>query len=799
MKVKLLSIFLACLAVVRLHGQSSVSGTVTDEKQQPLIGAVIACFANNDNRLLRGSVADEAGKFRLEVDWQSEWVQISYLGYESRNYKAAAEMPAMIVLTPASKEVGEVVVQGKSMITQKSDRLIFSVSNSALTKGNNTAQLLRFTPLMDIQGDQINMMGKNGIQLYIDGRKSNLTGEAMRSYLQGLPAEKIQRIELITNPGSEYRVGPNQGILNLILKKDERQGWKGTLSLTDSWRIYNSYNGNLYLNYQKNKLALSASAYGRKNRARYDKTTRYEYLSGGLSNDIEEVTRLKHRSGGASVTMDYRLSDTRTFGTMVDVFYARRANDLYTRTQYGQLQPFTLDSTVYAPNLGDATQWSVSANVNYRRTIGKKGNRFTVDLDYLRTDNRNDELLDYSRVQGGITGAPYLRFSQDRDEVFDTYSGKAEYQHVFTSSQRLTAGAETYYLSGYNRFFHGDYRNGTYISDPQKSNRFDMEETYASVYATWMSRWNKKFTTVAALRGEYVYRHGRQAAGADKVTRREFAALPSVAVNYYAGRNHQLSYALSTTVIRPMLVSLNPFRYYISPTVYRENNPDLPSPYQLNMSLSYVFKQHYIAQMGYVTGKGITGFYTPAEEGYTKWTTEAYGRSSSGFFMLNWNDSFFNDRFTLNAMVYGMYSWAHGGFDDYTIDLSDFSWFGSLDMNVALSKRYNWNTDVKFRYHSRSEQAEYESNASYDLSLGVRKVFKNDISINFGCDFLLYRNSERTFFTENYRSYNHSDTDFRRYYIRISIPFGRKKVAAVNERAGVTKRVKGRVSTQSNQ
>ena len=141
-------------------------------------------------------------------------------------------------------QLGEVTVQAKSIVTQKEDRLVFHVANSLLTKGNNAMLLLRFTPMMKIEGNQVNILGKNGMQLYINGKKSSLSATAIQGYLQSLPAEKINRIEIITTPGSEYRTGINEGILNIILKKDETQGWKGLIQLNDEQAYYNIAGGN---------------------------------------------------------------------------------------------------------------------------------------------------------------------------------------------------------------------------------------------------------------------------------------------------------------------------------------------------------------------------------------------------------------------------------------------------------------------------------------------------------------------------------------------------------------------------
>ena len=166
------------------------------------------------------------------------------------------------------------------------------------------------------------------MQLYVNDRKSLLSGEALRAYLKSLPAENIESIEIITAPGSEYRTGENEGIINLILKKDESVGWKGSLSLYDAQGIHNSPEVNLYLDYQKNKDAVSIAAYVTKHKERYNKESQYDYLNSGVTNRLEEITRLKHWFYGANAGWDHRLNDKQVFGLRADVSYAQKYNDV---------------------------------------------------------------------------------------------------------------------------------------------------------------------------------------------------------------------------------------------------------------------------------------------------------------------------------------------------------------------------------------------------------------------------------------------------------------------------------------
>lgn len=191
----LLTIFLS----TNVLSQVEIKRVIVDSRKLPLAGAVVTCLDRND-KLLRGSTTDVTGTFSISADFpKKEWLRVSYLGCENQDFNSLLSLPDTIVMKERSEELGEVVIQGKSIVTQKSDRLVFNIANSNLTKGNNTMQLLRFTPLMRMDNESITMLGKSGIQLYINGKKSNMSESILQNYLRSLPAEKVERIELICN------------------------------------------------------------------------------------------------------------------------------------------------------------------------------------------------------------------------------------------------------------------------------------------------------------------------------------------------------------------------------------------------------------------------------------------------------------------------------------------------------------------------------------------------------------------------------------------------------------------------
>ncbi|HBV84331.1 outer membrane beta-barrel protein [uncultured Phocaeicola sp.] len=781
-------IFLCILLCLQLNvfSQTSVRKVVVDVEKIPLEGAVITCLDDAD-QLLHGTITDRNGVFTISTNFDGrEWLRVSYLGYENQDYKTLSVLPDTIVMKERSEELGEIVVQGKSIVTQKSDRLVFNVANSNLTKGNNTMQLLRFTPLMQIDREQISVLGKSSVKLYVNGRKTILSGESMLGYLKSLPAESISKIEIITEPGSEYKTGPNEGIVNLVLKKNENVGWRGTFSMKDAQGIYNSPEGNLYLDYQKGKSALSLSAYAKKYKERYDKDGKYDYKDSGYSNQIEETTRLKHKFYGMSLNWDYQLNEQQIIGMMADISYAPKNNRIYNITSIQKPNDKSIvDSLIYMPNIGDNERFQASGNINYRITTDDKGSKLMLDLDFMRTIDDNESILDYVNVVEKVKMNPFLSIKQNTDNTFSTWSGSVSYNHKFSSAHQFKIGTDVYFLSSYNDFFHGEQKNLEYVSDPLKSNVFDATENYWGMYFTFINRWNDKFTTNLGVRSEYLYREGEQKSNGKIREEKDFTILPSVSLNYIPNGAHNFSFSLRTEKIRPYLTELNSFKYYLSPTVYRENNPDLESIYSLTGSLRYVLKSHYIFSAMYATKEIMSDFRRSLDGKYTQITTETFGRQHTGILGISWNNSFFKNSLSVNASCQGVWERAYGTFETLRVDANDLSFqmFFNATWTVPFASQMNLGTF--FRYLTAYERASYKSNDSYGLSIWGKKGLGSGISLGFGIDNLLSSKTERIYRTTDYYSIENTDFNFRRFYIQITIPFGKNKVsgAASHERS----------------
>ena len=158
-----------------------------------------------------------------------------------------------------TKDIQEVVVS-KKVFQKKADRLVFDVAASPVAKGNTAFNLLKETPLVSSTDDKtLKIAGKSNAVIYINGKRTQMNADAIEALLKNTPAENIQKIEVITLPGSEFNVESSDGIINIVLKKKMTDGTNGNLRMTNYQGIDNSQAASASLNFRKNKWALRSN------------------------------------------------------------------------------------------------------------------------------------------------------------------------------------------------------------------------------------------------------------------------------------------------------------------------------------------------------------------------------------------------------------------------------------------------------------------------------------------------------------------------------------------------------------
>jgi hypothetical protein len=788
MKRQVLIYCLVQIFAVTVFAQTQYRGIVIDDNDLPILEALII-HLDNKGYIVGSLQVDTTGTFVVHnMDFQNGRILVTALGYESKEIRQSENTIAnKIVLHRLSMELDDVVVTANSSsITQRSDRLVFNINNENLTRGNNTFELLRMAPLVQINNDIISIVGRGSVSLYINGRRTNLSQDALRSYLQSLPAESIASIEVITNPGARFSTSGNQGVINLILKRNEAEGLRGTARVeTVQTQKTNSQNGSVHLDYQREKFNITGSAYIDNSNSYFENTTRY-YFHNVNKNDVgkNEINNTFLFAGG-NVRVDYHLSERQTIGALFDISHSNRKNNSETNTTfYNAIGSQVIDSIFDSHNQGLNPATRLLANLNYRARFFETGSTFTIDIDYLRNNRDETVFNEFYRRATDILPEHKSIFSQRSIAILDNYSARAEYNHVFNNKHSLASGIEVYRTISNSDFTHAFLVENQYILDPSRSNSFDYNETFFSCYLSYNWKLNDKISGRAELKAERAIAEGIQRVTDERVERRDFDLLPNLSILYEINPDNRLSYNLLSFAGRPLFSSLNTFRFYLNPNTYREYNPDLKTINAYIQDVTYTLKRQYIFRLSYSHFINPTNnFLIPVDDQYTKLINANFKSLQFFDFGFSWNSSFFDNRLSMNTSTNGRYGISKGTVETIIIDNRGFSYDFSLSSNYALSRENNWYLTFSGFYRSKIKFAQENIGNRFSTSLGVRKVFANDMSLNFGIRNLFTNHYDiREKATPEYKYYIRNRYYSTRAHISLSVPFGNQKTKGAQGR-----------------
>jgi len=251
-------VFLAFTSIAQ-----NIKGIVKDADGKVLPNASVSLLNAKDSAIIKLAVTNNAGAYEFKNIQEGKYLaSINYVGY-AIVYSPVFEVSgnadvtvAAVSLIKANNGLKDVVVTAKKPIVEvKADKTILNVENTINATGSDALELLRKSPGVLVDKDEnINLAGKNGVQVYIDGKPSPLTGADLAAYLKTLQSSQIEAIELITNPSAKYEAAGNAGIINIRLKKNKAFGTNGSVNAGYNIGIYPKYNAGLSFNHRNKKV-----------------------------------------------------------------------------------------------------------------------------------------------------------------------------------------------------------------------------------------------------------------------------------------------------------------------------------------------------------------------------------------------------------------------------------------------------------------------------------------------------------------------------------------------------------------
>lgn len=609
MKRLIICSFCFVLAFATSFAQTgTIRGNVLDENGAPIEFANVLLFQASDSILVKGTLTDSLGNYAFEeMKYGGYMISTTFVGYTPA-YSQPFELQAKDFSVPqlsfgaANVQLSEVVVKStKPFMELQSNKLVINVESSPASAGNTALELLAKSPGVTVdQNKNISLRGKQGVLILIDDKNPYLSSQEISRMLETMPAENIERIEIITNPSAKYDAAGNAGIINIVLKKNKNYGLNGNLNLGAGYGRFPKANSGIQLNYRQNKVNVfgNYNYYYNKRYSELDLMRRIPY-EGELTiydqKGRDESFSTSHRFRGG---VDYFVSDKTTIGILVDGRTGRWEEDSDNNTFINGLNPNTF-SRVSAVNNINQNWDNYTYNLNFKHDFDDKGRSLTFDADYssYKTSADNDYANYFLNTTGQEVLTPNLLQSNNGSDV-SIKAVKADYSHPLKDNSNLEVGVKASSVETDNSILFLQFQDNTWVLDPTRTNQFLYTEDIYAGYVNYGKQF-KKFNIQAGLRGEYTISDGHSITLEQRVKRDSFNLFPSLSLSHNLGEKHSLSYSYSRRIDRPSYQNLNPFTYFLDQFTFERGNPFLQPQYTNAFSTTYGFNQQVFVTASY--------------------------------------------------------------------------------------------------------------------------------------------------------------------------------------------------------
>lgn len=776
------------------QSQTRLTGEICSEHNIPISDAIIVLRDSLETQETFGvAYSDSLGHFSLAMpDSRVNQLVIMNLGYKQAVYPLSKQSKhiKVVLYEDGSLDLDGVVVKGIRQRTKvESDRLVYDMATNPFGK-DNALEAFKYVPFVASDGQRFSIVGKSETKIYVNGKEKKLSSDAVSVYLQSLPAEQIESIEVIHSPNSSFRGEGNFGIINIRLKQAENEGLQGSAS-AQVWRThYMKERVNLNLTYHKNKLTLNGTV-GLSNQSDYkEEETQSLMKETVVSTWQNSKTTGYTRRANAMLDWMYQLSTKDEIGGNANFSYSK-----LNWTATGHLRQLDAGNqqllNVQHDNDLDRDRADAGINLFYQHIFDRPKQVLNIDLDY--TYSRNKQFvwnrMDYIDDDMQYL-SPYNYYQEIVPQTSHVWSGKVEYQQS-VGNNHYTAGLDSYYSEIDNRDTFLQKVDDNYVEDPLQSNHFALQEWTSALFFSWRKMWTSSFSTRLGSRLEYTDYQTQQYTTGQTEKNDFLRILPNLYITYEASPNHVFSYIFSNRMERPAFSLFNPFKVYTSATSYTTGNAKLKPEIMYGQTFQYQFFKRYIFQATYQRVKNPIYELSFATKENIEVTTPVNAKLFEYVLLaLNTNTSYLKGYASLDVTF--SYLWqrmSNTYYNDVPVQGYHNGVFQvDLNNNFTLSKRHNVSFDFNISYNTKDISYYTETPGKFYLYGQLRKRFHNcQLSLYGFCNLYMYDDNLTTRWRNIYETDNIQRISLIRgepvgVGIRFNYTFGNKKVNGTKDR-----------------
>ena len=804
---QLFLLLLVCTSFIsiaqRPQGQGSepinITGIVLDQDDgQPLEYATLILQSLRNPDRVTGGITDAFGKFNVQTMPGRYNVRVEYISYktyikEEQTFSTSTDLGTIRLSVDVEQLEGVEVVGERTTVELRLDKKIYNVGSDLTVKGGSVTDVLDNVPsvTVDVEGN-ISLRGNESVRILINGKPSALSGLSTEA-LQQLPAEAIEKVEVITNPSARYDAEGTAGILNIILKQSKTAGLNGSVSVNVG--NPDSYGGNLSLNLRRENFNIFTN-------------TSYRYRS-GPGNALFEQENFNLDGSTASFQDEYRDYQRQRDGFNTNIGFeffidstSSITNSFVYRKSNGDdnvdIDFFNFDAsrnpTIQRNRFTNEFEddEDIQYSVNYKKNFDKDGHELTLDYQYSTGTELENSIIN-EIIIGETSTLPTEQTINDERQIRQL----VQMDYVLPFGKDDKSQFELGYRGTFNNFntdFNfGILENGTLNSDPNFSNELNYKEYVNSAYTQLGTKINK-FNILGGLRME-ASDIGVELVKTNEISNKQYVDwFPSLFLGYEFSEKEQLTISYSRRLRRPRSRFINPFPSRSSNTNLFQGNPNLDPTYTNAFDLGYLKrwdKVTFNTSAYYNRSSGVFQFITQERGDFVEIenpddpanpvlvpvqvrtpinlaTESRYGMEFTTSYIpkrswrLSWNINFFQ------RQLRGDYSYVN--FQDQEIvqnfDADNFTWFTRFSAKLPLPGKIDFQTNLFYRGASEDAQSRNKGILSTNMAFS-KDIVKDKATLSLNINDL-FNTRKRRSETRTDNVYTYSEFQWRQRSITLS-------------------------------
>jgi len=731
-------LFISTTTFAQSAPEITVTGTVMDSDiNAPLEYATIAFFSKKENRIVTGGITDLNGKFSIDVPKGTYDISVEYISYEKKNYynktltKDINLGTVSLALDIETLDAVEVVAE-RTTVEIKLDKKIYNVGKDLTVRGGTVSDVLDNVPSVsvDVEGN-VALRGQDDVKILINGKPSGLVGLNSTDALRQLPAESIERVEVITSPSARYDAEGTAGILNIILKRSKLQGLNGAITTNVGYPNSAGLSGNI--NYRTGNFNFFNTTGYSYREVPGNSLTETEYFEEGDNTYLNEDRDFDRERKGLNTNtgIEWYINDTASLTTSFLYSNSDNVSDATNIIRELDINNALLSRTDRIESEDeDDTNYQYSLNFD-KQFNGNSEHRFTFDFQYENSKENENSIITQNAID-----AELVTTIEKQDKV------------LLQSDYVMPIGEVSQFEVGYRGNFNTldtDYtlafnEGGDFVVDTGVSNNLIYKEQVNALYTQFGTKVKDKFSFLLGLRMESTRITIDQKTSNDFQKKDYVGLFPTVNLGYEINEKQSLTLGYNKRIRRPRSRYINPFPSRSSATNLFQGNPDIDPTYSHALDLGYLNKFGKLTLNTSVYFQHATDVFTFISEDTGE--TALVGGTDVPIIKRTPINLATNDRFgfeftttyrpskkwNVNANFNLFHSKTEGIYEGTDFGADNLSWFFRLNNKYTLPGAIDWQTRMFYRGPSEDAQTKRDGMFSTDLAFS-KDLFDSKASI----------------------------------------------------------------------